>query len=39
MRLGRLAQAQVMYERVLELAGGAGEIWSALAMCWRRSEL
>ena len=31
LRLGRLSQAQVMYERVLELAGSAGEMWKGLA--------
>lgn len=30
-RLGRLSQAQVMYERVLELAGGGGECWKGIA--------
>ena len=31
LRVGRLAQAQVMFERVLELAEGSGESWKGIA--------
>lgn len=31
LRVGRLAQAQVMFERLLELSGAAGERWKGIA--------